>query len=363
MDIDLDRNTAMKVISSRSSDIYLGNVKDGLQKTIQALEPSQVIILADDNTVRHCVPLIEPLTDKTNHITIASGDQHKTLESCETIWSSLVNEGADRESLILNVGGGMICDLGGFAASCYQRGIRFAHIPTSLLAMADAAMGSKTGVNFGGYKNYIGRFEAPVFIWTDPTFLKTLPRQETLDGLAEIVKHAIIGSRDLWETLAMFEKLESIDWSQLLELNIPVKLQISEADPFEKGIRKTLNFGHTIGHALESHFLQSAQPLSHGQAVTLGMLAETKLAQLTGLLGNEDFKSIIDLILRLLSPCEVTLPTIDALQPWIQGDKKKSEGHVGYSLPDGLGSCKWDIKVEEILARESLDWVNQVRKG
>jgi 3-dehydroquinate synthase len=352
----------MKVFTSRQGDIYLGNVRDGLQKTIQSLEPSLLIILADDNTVRHCVPLIAHLAETGQPIVILSGDRHKSLDSCNIIWSSLIQSGADRGSLILNVGGGMICDLGGFAASCYQRGIRFAHIPTSLLAMADAAMGGKTGVNFGGYKNYIGRFEAPAFIWTDPTFLKTLPRQEILDGLAEIVKHAVIGSRELWETISAFERLETIDWHQLLELNIPVKLRISDADPFEKGIRKTLNFGHTIGHALESHLLHSAQPLSHGQAVTLGMLAETKLAHLAGLLGNEEFKAIIDLILRLLAPREVTLPTIDALRPWLMGDKKKTGGSVGYSLPDRIGSCGWDIKVEEKLVRESLDWVNQVRK-
>ena len=177
----------MKVFTSRQGDIYLGNVGDGLQKAIRSLEPSLVFILADDNTVQHCVPLVESVADITiPPIVIASGDQHKTIDSCETIWASLVESGADRESLILNVGGGMICDLGGFTASCYQRGIRFAHIPTSLLAMADAAMGGKTGVNFGGYKNYIGRFENPAFIWTDPTFLRTLPRQETLDGLAGI---------------------------------------------------------------------------------------------------------------------------------------------------------------------------------
>jgi 3-dehydroquinate synthase len=133
MDIDLDRNAGMKVITSRSGDIYLGNVTDGLYKTIRALEPSMIIILADDNTVRHCVPLVEAMIDLDLRIIIASGDQHKTLESCETIWSSLAKSGADRASVILNVGGGMICDLGGFAAACYQRGIRFAHIPTSLL--------------------------------------------------------------------------------------------------------------------------------------------------------------------------------------------------------------------------------------
>ncbi|MDZ4748983.1 MAG: 3-dehydroquinate synthase family protein [Saprospiraceae bacterium] len=352
----------MKIFTSQSGDIYLGNVKDGLQKTIQILKPSLLVIIADDNTVRHCVPLIEPMTQAGMRIVIASGDQHKSLDSCKTIWSSLVQSGADRESLILNVGGGMICDLGGFAAACFQRGIRFVHIPTSLLAMADAAIGGKTSINFEGYKNYIGRFETPAFIWTDPAFLKSLPEQEILDGLAEIVKHAIIGSKDLWETISTFDELTTIDWYTLLERNIPIKQNISETDPLEKGIRKTLNFGHTIGHALESHFLHSLRPLSHGQAVTLGMLAETKLANLSGLLGNEDFKGIIELIQRLLRPCEVTLPSMDALKPWLLGDKKKTGGSVGYSLPDGIGSCRWDIKLEEKQVWESLDWVNQVRK-
>ena len=146
-------------------------------------------------------------------------------------WAHLVAAGADRSSLILNVGGGMICDLGGFAASCYQRGVRFGHIPTSLLAMADAAIGGKTGVNFEGFKNYIGRFEKPSFVWIDPTFLNTLPHRQIVNGMAEIVKHAIIGSYDLWQMLNSGEQIDSMDWMTILKTNTSIKQHITEADP------------------------------------------------------------------------------------------------------------------------------------
>jgi 3-dehydroquinate synthase len=348
----------MKVFPSPLGDLYLGKINDGLHPVIQALTPQGVFIVADENTARECLPKLKALIQSEKLIVIAPGDRHKTIESCEQIWTALAEAGADRSSLVLNVGGGMICDLGGFAAACYQRGIRFGHIPTSLLAMADAAIGGKTGVNFKGYKNYIGRFEPPAFVWIDPVFLETLPRQEILDGLAEIIKHAVIGSRPLWETISAFEDISSINWMHIIDLNTPVKQDITASDPLEKGMRKALNFGHTIGHALESHFLPSTHPLSHGQAVTLGMMAEAKLARITGHLGNEDFQAIIDLIERLLSPSEVTLPSFNELQPWLLGDKKKSKGMTRYSLPDKIGSCGWDIIVEDHQVAESLDWLN-----
>lgn len=364
LDADIDRSDIMNVFASPLGDLYLGSAQDGLHDVIQSLAPSNVIVIADNNTASKCLPLLENLIDISGgKVVISPGDQHKTIDSCEVIWSALVAAGADRSSLVLNVGGGMICDLGGFAASCYQRGIRFGHIPTSLLAMADAAIGGKTGVNYEGFKNYIGRFEIPSFIWIDPVFLRTLPHRDLLDGLAEVVKHAVVGSRGLWDTLTLHSDTTSIDWLKIIELNTPVKQEITAADPLEKGIRKALNFGHTIGHALESHFLHTSQPLSHGQAVTYGMMAETKLSRITGRMGNEDFHAIIGLIERLLSPSEVTLPSFKDLQPWLLGDKKKSKGVTRYSLPDQIGSCSWDIIVEDRLVAESLDWLSTQVRG
>ena len=353
----------MKEFRSPAGDIYLGSIADGLQDIIQSLDASSLILVADDNTADHCVPLLKINSDLAPTVIIPSGEPNKTLESAQQIWSALLNAGADRTSLVLNVGGGMITDLGGFAASCFQRGIRFGNIPTSLLGMADAALGGKTGVNFLGYKNYIGRFEIPSFIWIDPTFLNTLPQREVKDGLTEVVKHAILSGGALWELISNTKDAKDLDWLSLLELNTPVKQKIVEADPHERGVRKTLNFGHTVGHALESHFMGTGQPISHGKAVALGMLAEARIARQTSLMRNEDFQAIIEVIERLLGPYEVTLPPAGQLDHWLSGDKKKSKGRIGYSLPERIGLCRWDLAVEQEIVEESLNWLStQVRR-
>ena len=290
-------------------------------------------------------------------ITIPAGELHKNLDSCRLIWSALVNLEADRNTLVLNLGGGMVGDIGGFAAACYQRGISFAHIPTTVLSMTDASIGGKLGIDFEELKNYIGLIRQPSFVWIDPVFIKTLPRIEKISGLAEIVKHAIISNPVLF---AMLEKITSVDqmeWSDIFEESIHVKLRIVEADPEEKGVRKTLNFGHTIGHALESYLLNSPHPLTHGQAITIGMLVEAKMSNAIGLLPDKDYDATYDLIIRLLEPIRGTLPTFDDLKTLIGKDKKKSQGSIGYSLPGSIGSCKWDVKVEEQVSRECFQWI------
>ncbi len=348
----------MTSFPSKYGDIYLGPISRGLQEAIDTLAPSSVIVIADTNTAEYCLPLLEKLIDIHRVITISPGENHKTMASCQKIWSAMLEADADRSCLVLNIGGGMICDMGGFAASCFKRGVRFGHIPTSLLAMTDAAIGGKTGINQEGFKNLIGHFEIPSLTWIDPDFLKTLPSKELSDGMAEVIKHAIIASRDLWRLLAQAEAESPLDWLQIISLSAPIKQRIVEQDPYEKGIRKTLNFGHTIGHALESHFLQMDKPLSHGKAITLGMLAESRIAQQQGMLETEEFNRIIALIMRLLRPSEVTLPRMDVLQHWLQGDKKKSKGILGYSLPDSIGSCQWDIQVEASHVEDSLNWLS-----
>jgi 3-dehydroquinate synthase len=352
----------MKAFRSPSGDIFLGKISDGLQEIISSFHASSVFLIADDQTASHCLPLLEGVANTENSIVIPSGEASKSLENAQYIWSSLINSGADRGTMILNIGGGMICDLGGFAAACYQRGIRFGHMPTSLLAMADAAIGGKSGINFQGFKNYIGSFAIPSFIWIDPVFLNTLPANELRNGMTEVVKHAIIGGGELWETISDASHLHDFDWPGVLALNTPVKQEIVDLDPHESGIRKVLNFGHTIGHALESHFLETGNPIAHGRAVTLGMLAEARMSYTMGLLGNEDFQAIILLIKRLLGPYEVTLPPAGKLAHWLSGDKKKSGGRVGYSLPERIGLCRWDMAVDQAIVEESLVWLStQVR--
>lgn len=350
----------MKTLSSSLGEIYTGPSNE-LNLAVDHLDPSSIFILADHNTARFCVPRLESLLGKSQLIVVEAGESNKNLNSCQAIWSSLINQGADRHSLVINVGGGMICDLGGFAASCFQRGIRFGHVPTTVLAMADAAFGGKTGVDFGGLKNYIGLFRVPVFVWIDEDYLQTLPLMEKSSGLAEIVKHAIIGSEELWEMLSEISTIEQIAWNEIFEKNLPVKLSIVEADPSERGIRKVLNFGHTIGHAIESYFLQKNHTIPHGNCIAAGMLVESRISNTMGLISIEDFNAIAGLIERLLKPVKDSLPTFEELNTWMHMDKKKSGGRIGYSLPDKIGSCGWDIAVDERVVEDSYQWLTQAK--
>lgn len=348
----------MKILSSALGNVYSGPA-DAASHVIDELQPSSVFILADENTASLCVPRLLDLSEKSHLIHLYAGEHSKTLASCQTIWTTLIEKGADRDAIMINVGGGMICDIGGFAASCYQRGIRFAHMPTTVLAMADAAFGGKTGIDFMGLKNYIGVIRVPTFIWIDDSFLETLPLTEKISGLAEIVKHAVIGSPELWDILRRITTIEDIPWKQVLEKNLPVKLNVVEADPTEKGIRKVLNFGHTVGHALESYFLSKNIPVPHGNCIATGILTESRIANAIGLLNNDDFKSIVSVVNRLLDPVMNSLPTFTELTEWMIMDKKKSKGRIGFSLPDRIGSCGWDIPVEEKVVMESFEWLTQ----
>ncbi|MEO6130932.1 MAG: 3-dehydroquinate synthase family protein, partial [Saprospiraceae bacterium] len=292
----------MKVIASSLCRIYYGTTADGLQRAVDALGSSSVFIICDENTRVFCLPKLNVSDDDVQVIVIPSGELNKNLNSCQSIWSSLIEKGADRESVVLNLGGGVICDMGGFAAACYQRGIRFAHIPTTILAMSDAAIGGKLGVDHDGFKNYVGLIQNPDFIWIDPVFIETLPPLELISGLSEIVKHAIIGSERLWDILSGIKTVNTIRWEEILEESISVKVKIVENDMREHGLRKVLNFGHTIGHALESFYLSSRIGMTHGQCVALGMLVEAKIAASIGLLNTSDFEDITASISGLLSP-------------------------------------------------------------
>lgn len=345
-------------IACAMGDVLVGDINGGLWERLQALSPSGVLILADDNTARHCAARLGPAFHSYPICTIPAGEAFKTLESAQRVWAAMAAHGIDRGGLLLNLGGGMITDLGGFTASVYMRGIRFVHVPTSLLGMADAAIGGKTAVDFMGFKNLVGSFAAPPFTWVDPGFLATLPPDEFRFGMAEVVKHAIIGSSALWERLASDVSVSDPDLADLLAWNARVKAGVVDQDPDEQGLRKVLNFGHTLGHALESHFLDSDRPLSHGEAVTLGMLAESRLAGHLGLLSPTDLDAVTEIIGRRLSPVRTVIPTFGDLAPWLSGDKKRRHGRLGFSLPDRIGHCLVDIPATADEINQALAWLN-----
>ena len=283
------------------NNIFIGdNNFEELQQFLKE-SYSSCFVLVDENTEQHCYTLIKDLLPKHSLIQIKAGEEFKTIETCCLIWERLTQANADRKSLLINLGGGVIGDMGGFAASCYKRGINFINIPTTLLAMVDASVGGKTGVDFNGFKNQIGLFSEPeaVFIYT--TFLKTLAERELTSGFAEVVKHYLIADEKAFEELAQAKpSLKTLNWQQVIAASAHIKSTIVNQDPQEKGIRKALNFGHTIGHGVESFYLQQdkTKQLLHGEAVAVGLITESYLSVEKALLTEAQLIRIQQVVLN-----------------------------------------------------------------
>jgi 3-dehydroquinate synthase len=287
---------------------------------------SRVFILCDTHTHRHCVPQF--LSDagwdtQPQVLAVPAGEQYKKLATCEQIWSAFLTAGLDRQALVINLGGGVIGDMGGFCAATYKRGVDFIQAPTTLLAMTDAAVGGKVGIDFQDIKNAIGVFRMPVAVLIDTRFLNTLPFRELRSGFAEVLKHARIGDPALWAQLQGISDLRQAPWDDLLPRSLAVKERVVAEDPLEKGLRAVLNYGHTVGHALESYFLHSPQPLTHGEAVYAGMLIEEMLA------------GRAPLVWPYWGPLPILPAGVEAeLWALMQQDKKNTSGKVMYTVPD-----------------------------
>lgn len=306
----------------------------------------KIAILVDENTHDHCLEFLitgfEALAE-AEVIMLPAGEENKVLEVCFQVWETLTEAGFGRHDLLINLGGGMVTDLGGFVASVYKRGLAFINVPTSLLGMIDAAVGGKTGIDFAGYKNQIGTFAAAQATYIDTGFLHTLPSQEWTNGFAELLKHALIANAALWKELIHIENITLELRSETIQQGVQIKTEIVAQDPTEKGLRKILNFGHTIGHALESYYLNTATPLSHGHAVALGLLLESKLSVEQANLTKEEFLSIET---RIKSTYALQIPDdIEGLWALMQQDKKNDHGEVRICLLPQIGSCLFDQKL------------------
>lgn len=324
-------------------------------------EASQVFILTDENVAPFWLPEVAHWLhcDSAIDIVIKPGEQHKNLQTIQRIWKTLMKHHADRNALLINLGGGVITDMGGFAASTYKRGIKFINVPTTLLAMVDAAIGGKTGIDFGGAKNQIGTFADAEEVLIDPVFLSTLPRREILSGLAEMLKYGFIADAKLLEI--------NLQNSQDYILRAgEIKREIVAQDPYEAGLRKILNFGHTIGHAIESHCLTTDYPLLHGEAVALGMAAALWLSvKLCGLDEKvlQDFEKQLPM---LLSEAEIMLSEAD-IEPilgYLAHDKKNKDDKAQFVLLESLGKPIWGVEIPEDTLRVSLEYtfINKVSK-
>lgn len=305
---------------------------------------SQVVVLTDNNTKEYCYPLIKD--ELPSHIIFETkaGEEHKNIESCLSIWQQLTDAQIDRHALLIVLGGGVLGDMGGFCAATYKRGIDFVLIPTTLLAQADASIGGKLGVDFNHFKNHIGVFQQPVITLLCSEFLKTLSIDELRSGFAEVIKHALISDVQLWKEISS-KTLEQQDWDKLLQHSAEFKYSIIEQDPKEKGIRKILNAGHTIGHALESYLLAKGRKVMHGEAVAAGLVAEAYLAQRKNMISSQELQAIQDFIFKVYGRLNFQEDEIENIALLTLQDKKNKGNDILCVLLKSIGTPRWDVAI------------------
>ncbi len=304
---------------------------------------SKIFFIADENTNELCLPKILPLLETEvpfEIIELEAGEENKTIETCSQVWKVLIELGADRKSLIINVGGGVITDMGGFIASTYKRGIPFINIPTTLLSMVDASVGGKNGVDLDGLKNQIGTITNPAMVIIDTAFLETLSQREMRSGLAEMLKHGLIAKKTHWEKFKNLSEIDFDSFDELISESVEIKNNIVTQDPTENGIRKALNFGHTLGHAIETLFLEDPDKeiLLHGEAIASGMILESYISLTKGLISKEEYLEIKNHLFSIYEPIIFEENDKFDIINLLVHDKKNEYGKVQFALLNGIGN-------------------------
>jgi 3-dehydroquinate synthase len=348
----------MKTIQSDHYPIYFDNSISELVKFVKQGNYSRFFILTDEHTAKYCLPLVKLQfegMDNFDILEINSGEESKDIDFCIGIWKMLIDFGADRQSLLINLGGGVISDMGGFVASTFKRGIDFVHVPTTLLSQVDASVGGKTGIDIDKIKNIIGTFTQPKAVFIAYEFLKTLPPRQIISGVAEMLKHGLIVDAAYWEELKNSELAKPS--AALIHRSIEIKNKVVIKDPTEKGIRKSLNFGHTVGHAVETNSLLSDKnPLTHGEAIAIGMVCEAYLSHKKLGMSKDELNDIVKVFGSLYPKYSIEDSSHKALCSIMLKDKKNQNGKINCTLLIRIGECKLDnICTEEELC-ESLGY-------
>lgn len=338
------------------------HLKTELAEAITECEHDRIFVLVDETTNKLCWALVKDYLCLKDAQTIVIGatDRRKNLDTLVHVWESLQQGKATRHSLLINLGGGMVTDLGGFAASTYKRGINFINIPTTLLAMVDASVGGKTGINFGGLKNEIGVFNDAEFVLLDTNWLRTLDEANIRSGYAEMLKHGLIADNTMWAELINFN-LAQPDLRQLasmLDKSVRIKERIVAEDPHEKGIRKALNLGHTFGHAFES-WAMKRQPVLHGYAVAFGLIAELYLATTQTDFPTERMRQTVNFIRAYYGSLPITCNDYPELIELMHHDKKNHGNEINVTLLDGIGDIRIDQTITEEDIKEALDFFRE----
>ena len=338
------------------------NLTEALATAIAECEHDRTFILVDETTERCCLPIVSGLdcVRGAQIIVIGATDSHKTLESLSHVWEALGEGGATRHSLLINIGGGMVTDLGGFAASTFKRGINYINIPTTLLSMVDASVGGKTGINFRGLKNEIGVFSNASTVILDTTFLKTLDAENICSGYAEMLKHGLISNEKMWAELINFD-LARPDLQQLQTMvadSVAVKQRIVTEDPLEQGIRKALNLGHTAGHAFESLALER-KPVLHGYAVAWGLIVELWLSCVKTGFPQDKMRQTVSFILEHYGRMTITCDDYPHLLELMHHDKKNTGSDINFTLLGGIGDIRINQTASEEEIKEALDFYRE----
>ena len=322
---------------------------------------STIFIIVDSHTHEHCLSrfLAQVAIDNPFEIIeIEPGESNKTIETCLGVWNALSELGADRKSLIINLGGGVVTDLGGFVACTFKRGVTYLNVPTSLLAMVDASVGGKTGVDLGALKNQVGVISQGDMVLIDTSFLDTLPPNHLKSGLAEMLKHGLITNKDYFDKLTDLSKLTLEDLDQLIHESVIIKKDIVTEDPLEHGVRKHLNFGHTLGHAIESYFLShpEKEELLHGEAIAIGMILECYISNKLLNFPTQDLDYITRNILGIYDPINIAPSEYDAIIDLLKYDKKNENGNIHFVLLVAIGKPKINCLVENKWIKDSFEF-------
>ena len=338
---------------NRQKVVIAENLESSLQEAIDQCEHDRVFLLADETTEQFCLPVVAGFTalQDAKRIIIGATDTHKTLESLAHVWEELGQGGATRHTLLINIGGGMVTDLGGFAASTFKRGINYINIPTTLLAMVDASVGGKTGINFRGLKNEIGVFNNASTVILDTQFLKTLDAENICSGYAEMLKHGLISNEQMWAELLNYNlnQPDLVALRSMVSNSVAVKERIVTEDPTEKGIRKALNLGHTVGHAFESLALQR-EPVLHGYAVAWGLICELYLSCIKTGFSADKMRQTVSFIKEHYGKMSITCNDYPTLLELMTHDKKNVADTINFTLLGGIG----DIRINQTAKKEEI---------
>lgn len=356
------------IINSNGYSVFIGN---GVFETIRSFlmqyefKENKIFVLVDENSRKYCLPRLMSNIQLFQHVNILevnSGEDSKKIDTCSRIWQKLNNEGADRKSVFINLGGGVVSDMGGFIASCYKRGIRYVNIPTSLLAMVDASIGGKVGIDLNGLKNQVGLFSNPQVVFIIPEFIDTLPERQIKTGFAEIIKHALIYEKQYWNELSQ-KPYDSIkDWQEIINWSVEIKNYFVMEDPLETGFRRVLNFGHTIGHAVETYSMLIDDALTHGEAIAIGLICESYLSNKLAGLPDADLNEIISYISTTFPYFKMSESGIEHILDYMKQDKKNSKQQINFTLLTSIGNSMINQQVDVGLIIESLNFYRRLNE-